>query len=337
MKVLVIGGTRFIGPAIVRRLLTRGHDVAVLHRGETPGTLGEDVEHIQGDRDRLADSRGALHRFGPDVVIHNVVNNRHNVETALDAFRGMAQRLVLVSSMDVYRAYGRLGGTEPGALESMPQDETAPLREHLYPYRKHAEDSSDPRWTYDKIPAEKAVLGDEDLPGTVLRLPMVLGPGDYQHRLFGLVRPMVDGRHGIVLQEGYAHWQSTYAHVENVGEAIVLAATHEAAAGRVYNVADGALSTLELGALAARTLGWDGEFVLLPRDELPDELVMPWRVEQSLVAQAERIRAELGYEALVELEDGVRETVRWERDNPPDPIPEDRLNYAAQDQVLGRL
>ena len=337
MKVLVIGGTRFIGPAIVRRLLTRGHVVAVFHRGKTPGVVADSVEHILGDRDRLAESRGALRRFAPDVVIHNVVNNKSQVEAALDMFRGTAERLVLVSSMDVYRAYGRLGGTEPGALEPMPQDETAPLREHLYPYRKHAENTSDLRWTYDKIPAEKAVLGDEDLPGTVLRLPMVLGPDDYQRRLFGLVRPMIDGRRGIVLQDGYAHWQSTYAYVENVGEAVALASTHPAAAGRVYNVADGPLSTLELGALTARTLGWDGEFVLLPAEELPEALVMPWRVEQSLIAQADRIRAELGYEGLVDLEDGVREAVLWERDNPPDPIPEDRLNYEAQDEVLGDL
>ncbi len=337
MKILVIGGTRFIGPAIVRRLLARGHEVAVFHRGETVGDLPASVEHIHGDRDRLAESRGALHRFAPDAVIHNVVSCRRQAAEAMELFRGMTERLLLVSSMDVYRAYGRLGGTEPGPLEPMPQDETAPLREHLYPYRPHAKDASDPKWEYDKIPAEKAVLGDEDLPGTVLRLPMVIGPGDYQRRLFDLVRPMVDGRRAIVLQEGHAHWQSTYTHVENVGEAAALACTHDAAAGRVYNVADGALSTLELGALAARTLGWDGEFVLLPREELPEALVIPWCVEQSLVMQAERINEELGYEPLIDLEDGVCEAVRWERDNPPDPIPEDRLNYEAQDEVLGGL
>ena len=53
--------------------------------------------------------------------------------------------------------------------------------------------------------------------------------------------------------------------------------------------------------------------------------------------QADKIREELGYEPLVDLEDSVRETVQWERDNPPDPIPEDRLDYAAQDKVLGNL
>lgn len=337
MKVLVIGGTRFIGPAVVRRLIARGHDVAVFHRGETRGELPASVEHILGDRDRLSESRGALIRFAPDVVIHNVVNNRTQIDAAQEMFRGMADRLVLVSSMDVYRAYGRLNGTEPGALEPMPIDESAPLREHLYPYRKHADDSSDPRWTYDKIPAERAVLDDEDLPGTVLRLPMVLGPGDYQHRLYGLVQPMVDARRAIVLQEGYAHWQSTYAHVTNVGEAIALAATHEDAAGRIYNVADSAYSTLELGAITARTLGWDGEFVLLPPNELPDVLVVPWRAEQSLVCRAERIRDELGYAPLLQLEDAVHETVHWEKDHPPEAVAAERLHYEAQNKVLGDL
>ena len=337
MKVLVIGGTRFVGPAVVRRLLSRGHEVAVYHRGETQGELPASVAHIHGDRDRLTDARGALHRFAPEVVIHNVVNNRKQVEVAQELFRGTAERLVLVSSMDVYRAYGRLNGPEPGPLEPMPQDESAPLREHLYPYRKYADDSSDPRWTYDKIPAEKAVLSDEDLPGTVLRLPMVLGPHDYQRRLFALVRPMLDGRPAIVLQEGYAHWQSTYGCVENVGEAIAHAATHPDAAGETYNVADAPYSTLELGALVAHQLDWKGEFVLKPPDELPESLVMPWRVEQSLIGLADKIRDELGYAPVVDIEDCIHQAVCWERDDPPDPFPDDRLNYDDQDDVLGKL
>jgi len=51
----------------------------------------------------------------------------------VNAIRGVAERLVTVSSMDVYRAYGRIHGTEPGPLEPLPLGEEARLREHLYP------------------------------------------------------------------------------------------------------------------------------------------------------------------------------------------------------------
>lgn len=337
MRILVIGGTRFIGAAAVRRLHSRGHELAVLNRGRHPCHLPEDVERVHGDRDRLAVSRDAIVRFAPDVVLHNVVLNRRHAQDATDLFRGMVDRLVMVSSMDVYRAYGCLNGTEPGPLEPAPQDEDAPLRDQLYPYRNQAKDPSDPRWDYDKIPAEKVVLEDADLPGTVLRLPMVLGPGDYQHRLFALLQPMLDERRAIVLQQDYAHWKSTYAYVDNVGEAIARACLDERAAGRVYNVADGVLSTLELGGLVARAAGWEGEFVLVAREDLPDDLIVPWRVEQLLVGRADRIREELGHEPLIDMEEGVRHSVAWERENPPDPFSRDPLAYEAQDEVLARM
>ncbi len=337
MRILVIGGTRFIGAAAVHRLRARGHEVAVLNRGRTPDDLPPDVVRIVGDRDELSASRAALHRFGPDVALHMVVGNRMHAEHAQEALRGTVDRLVLASSIDVYRAYGRLNETEPGPLEPMPQDEDAPLRERLYPYRSQTKDTSDPRWSYDKIPAEKVVLGDPDLPGTVLRLPMVLGPGDYQHRLFPILKPMVDERPAIVLQRAYAHWQSTYGYVDNVAEALAVACENERASGRVYNVGDRALSVLEMHGHVARTLGWDGDFVLLSRDELPKSLIAPWRVEQSLVGSSDRIREELDYQPVLDLEEGIARTVAWERDHPPDPVPEDLDDYTDQDEVLGRL
>ena len=109
--------------------------------------------------------------------------------------------------------------------------------------------------------------------------------GDIQYRLFTFVRPMVDERPAIVLQEGYAHWQSTYAHVDNVAEAVAVACAHDDAAGATFNVSDAALSTLEIGALVAGELAWRGDFVLLPPEELPD------RIRSKLRAATPRISA----------------------------------------------
>ena len=50
MRVLVIGGTRFVGRAIVEDLLRRGHEVTLFHRGKTNPTLFDSLEHILGDR-----------------------------------------------------------------------------------------------------------------------------------------------------------------------------------------------------------------------------------------------------------------------------------------------
>src|SRR5262249_43504319 len=160
------------------------------------------VERLHGDRHRLADYAAAFRRFAPRVVVDLIAFTEADARALVDTFRGVAERAVVVSSGDVYRAYGRLTGTEPGPVEPVPLAEGAPLRERLCPYREQAQGPDDLRYGYDKIPVERVVLGQADLPGTVLRLPMVHGPGDYQHRLHGYVRRMDDGRRVIPLDEG---------------------------------------------------------------------------------------------------------------------------------------
>ena len=79
-------------------------------------------------------------------------------------FRGLARRSVVISSADVYRAYGRFLGMEPGPIEPTPLTEESPVREVLFPYRKQAKGPDDFLYSYDKIPVERVVLGDPNSP-----------------------------------------------------------------------------------------------------------------------------------------------------------------------------
>ena len=67
---------------------------------------------------------------------------------------------------------------------------------------------------------EEAIMGRPELPGTILRLPFVYGPGDQQHRFYSHVRRMADGRPGIILGRGLAGWRGTAGFVANVAAAI---------------------------------------------------------------------------------------------------------------------
>ena len=335
MRILIIGGTRFIGVPVVAGLHAAGHSVAVFTRGQSDGPLPEGVTRLTGDMRALDDSRAALAAFAPDVVLHMMVIAEQHAADLLRVFRGLAGRVVLVSSMDVYRAYGRLIGTEPGPPELLPLTEDSPLRERLYPYRENVPGPEHPMYAYDKIPAERLVLADPDLPGTVLRLPMVIGPRDYQHRLYEFIQPMEAGRPAIVLAESYARWRSTFGYVENVADAIALACTDDRAAGRVYNVGHAAFTPLQLGKWVAEALSWAGRFVVRPDADLPEILQPGMDTRHQLVASTARIRAELGYAEAVTIEEGIRRTVAWERANPPDPLPADTAErYAAEDAVL---
>jgi nucleoside-diphosphate-sugar epimerase len=186
MRVLILGGTAFIGPWAVRALCAKGHHVTVFHRGNREAELPREVAHLHGDRARLEEHREQFAALAPEVVLDMRCLSEADARRVIETFRGIARRCVMISSIDVYRAYGVLLGKEPGPAESMPQTEDAPFRTKLYPYRSDPPRADDDplKWqdTYDKIPAEQAFLSDPELAGTVVRLPMVYGPGDYQHR-----------------------------------------------------------------------------------------------------------------------------------------------------------
>jgi nucleoside-diphosphate-sugar epimerase len=165
---------------------------------------------------------------------------------------------VAISSQDVYRAYDRVTRRDPGPPDEIPLSEEAPLRDKLYPYELEGVEG------YEKILVEEVVMGDPELPGTILRLPAVYGPGDYQHRFFEYVRRMDDGRPAILLGEGMASWRWTHGYVEDVAHAITLAVSDERAAGRIYNVGEpDPPSWAEWVGEIGRATGWSGEVVVV--------------------------------------------------------------------------
>ena len=190
---------------------------------------------------------------------------------------------------------------------------------------------------YDKIPVEREILGDADLPGTVLRLPMVYGPGDPLHRFYPAVKRMDDRRPSILFAQKIAAWRSPRGYVENVAGAIAVAATNDRAAGRIYNVAEPeCLSEIEWTRRMADVVGWRGNLVVLPADRAPAHLQMPGNYEQHWVVDSTKIRDELGYREIVERDEAIRRTVAWERANPP-AIDVASLGYDAEDDVMVRL
>lgn len=340
MRILVIGGTRFMGPYIVRSLHNAGHEVTVFHRGKTTGELPAGVKKIQGDRQQLPQYAEELRRIAPEVVLDMMALVEEDAQEVMEIFTGIARRVVTISSQDVYRAFGRVNGKEAGPADPSVITEDSPLRENLYPYRGSEHNRGEGRWkdNYDKILVERVVMSNPHLPGTILRLPAVYGPGDHQHRMFNYIKHMDDGRPVILLDEAEAHWRWTHGYVENVADAITLAVLDERASGRIYNVGDPfALSMEELVKKIGETIGWKGRVVLAPAGTLPEPLRWGVNAAQDVVVDSSRIRQELGYSERVPLDTAMKRTVEWERAHPPETIDPGEFDYAREDSLLAAL
>jgi uncharacterized protein YbjT (DUF2867 family) len=112
MRVLILGGTRFIGPPIVRYLIEQGHFVTVFHRGVSTTKLPLGVQSILGDRNNLAEFRSTFEKLAPGVVLDMYAMCEQDALDATRILSGITGRFVVVSSIDVYRAYGVLLGFE---------------------------------------------------------------------------------------------------------------------------------------------------------------------------------------------------------------------------------
>ena len=339
MRILLIGGNGFIGSPLASELRDSGHSVAIFHRSADKSP-DKNVVRIQGDRNRLSDHLEQIQRFSPEVIVDLILSSGEQARQLISTSRKVARRVIAISSMDVYRAWGVVHQSEPGPLEALPLTEDSPPRTNrqLYPPETVKMMQSIFSWVdkhYDKIAVEEAILNSTEISGTVLRLPMVYGPGDPLHRFFPLLKRFDDGRSSILLADDLAAWRGPRGYVENIAHAIALAATSNQAAGRVYNVCqEPTLSELAWQTKIATQAHWAGEFVVLPREETPTHLLQLGNAAQHIVASSERIRADLRYTELVDIDEAIRRTIAWERSNPPTTIDPQQFNYDAEDAAL---
>jgi len=284
MNIVIIGGTRFIGAHVVRRLIAAGHSVTVYHRGKHQSKLPENVRHVirQDDSMLVRSFSPELLTPQPDAVIHMIAMGEADARAALEFFRGNTGRLVWISSGDVYLAYGRFTGVEPGPVETGLLTENSPLRSVLYPYRDAAKPADDIANIYEKILVERVAVSDPELSATILRLPKVYGREDNAD--LATVYAFRDHR----------QWRWTHGYVENVAAAIVLAALHPAAAGRTYNV--GEEYTPTMGERLAK----------LPPSSVPVNTDAKFSYEQDVAYDTTRIRTELGFREVVPEEEAMR-------------------------------
>lgn len=337
MNILIIGGTHFIGPYVIRQLVTQGHQVTVFHRGQTQADLPPSVQHLYGDRSQLHHHREAFFKATPDVVLDMIAYTQADAQAVVDLFKGHVQRTVVISSQDVYRARDIIWQVETDKLDPVPLTEASPLRSHLYSYKDLPEVRGSLPADYDKIVVERVYQSEPDLPTTVLRLPMVYGPGDYRRRPAGYLKRMADSRPAIVLEAGLANWRGSYGYVENVADAIAIAVTDKRATGRIYNISEpDSLTEADLTRTLGKIVGWQGQVVSVPASNMPKSWAMPLNTAQHWTTDSTRIRQELGFTEKINRQAALQRTVDWEQTATQAGIIHNPalLDYATEDELL---
>jgi nucleoside-diphosphate-sugar epimerase len=321
--VLVIGGTLFIGRALVEQLLERGDRVVIMHRGRsTP--FGDRVAEIHCDRNDIAAVHAELEGQTFDVVYDNVYDWERGTTAkqvsaaALAASNGL-RRYVFTSSV---AAYG-------GGLE---HDERDPLTPSTDPvdYNRH------------KAESERALFDlhrEKGIPVTTLRPAFVYGERNpFDREAFFWDRILAD-RPVIIPEDGSSPMQWVLA--EDVARAAILAAETDVAIGGSYNLGGyPPVTQIEFVEACGHAAGKRPRLVHVPRDRIQaagGQLMAPplyfgtYLDIPPITIRTERVRSELGLE-LTPLDNGLRETFSWyQSQSRPQP------DYSWEDNLLAAM
>ena len=315
MRVAVLGGTVFVGRGVVDALVTAGHDVVVVHRGQhEPDDDGfPDVEHVHADR---AD----LPKIVADAVVDCGAVSQADTERVLERVPDVP--LVALSSVDVYPA---LKGLRAGSvLCDVPIDETTPVRTNRYPYRGVIKGMDE----YEKLDCEPLYL---ERGGVVLRLPFVTGPFDYQRREEPVLRRVRARRDRMPI--GTGNLLASRVHVADVGAAVT-AVLAKGVEHEVLVLAEHPASTVRqwyeaIIAAAGSTM----ELVTVADEALPDDLGLSGTFQQHLLVSPAKAMSALGWRP-VPWRDAVRASVDWHLAHPPPTANDD---FSADSAALDAL
>lgn len=308
MKILILGGTKFLGRHLVDAALAAGHEVTLFNRGQTNPTLFPNVETIIGNREQNVD-RLAGREW--DAVIDVAGYLPRIVRLSSEALKGSVKKYVFISSISVYPEFKKVGINEEDPVGKL-EDETV-------------EEITGETYGPLKALCEKTVqeiYGDRAL---IVRPGLIVGPYDPTDRF--TYWPVRVKRGGDMITPDKPQTPIQIIDVRDLSEFIVRLIEQDAsgiynATGPDYELMMGEfLDACKLASGSVATFHWASAEFLKEHEVEPWSDMPVWIPDTEEDAGFSRVDISKALDAGLKfrpLEDTIRDTIRWAETRPED-------------------
>jgi nucleoside-diphosphate-sugar epimerase len=300
MKVLVLGGTRFIGLGLVRYLDSLKHDITILNRGKSQADLPAGIKRVYADRRDSEAVKKALSGQQFDVIFDMTGYDVKNVEPVVELFSGKIKQYIFQSTTAVY--------AEPRFVPMM--EDAARLS------KQNPGKGAEAAYGLGKAECEDYLLNkykENRFPATILRCPAIYGPDNWMHeREFSYFIRLLQGRKILLPGNGLGLMQFTYVH--DVARAAVEAVGKKDAVGQAFNIAmAGAVTSEGYVDIIAEMLGVKAGKVYLDYSVMESlkQPVYPFLWNSNAFLSIYKAKDVFGFWPEFDIAKGLKATYQW--------------------------
>jgi UDP-glucose 4-epimerase len=308
MRILIMGGTRFIGVYLTKILVEQGHEVVLFNRGNKPAPV-EGVKQIHGDRTDASQLKEKLSQEQFDAVFDNNGREVSDTQPLAEIFKDRVQHFVYMSSAGVYLK-----------SDQLPHVEGDPV---------------DPKSRHKGKHETEAYLTQLGLPWTSIRPTYIYGPQNYNDLEAWFFDRIVRDRPIPIPGNGVHITQ--FGHCQDLAKAMAAVLGNDTAVGQIYNVSGDRYVTFDgLARACAEATGKSANTVQLvhydPKQfDFGKRKAFPLRV-QHFFASVDKAKTELNWQPEYDLLSGLKDS--FQNDYQPSKRHETEVDFSVDDEIL---